>query len=220
MSKQRPRDIIKEQHERSSLEEALELLNRKKGCDFRIIERPDPPDAIISDGTSYSWMEYVDAFRTEDEARELLTHVTPGEIPYQRKEQLIESPDKRIVDSIICKMRYKLGKTTYRPSFEKYGKGILIIGVQDPLFSEMSFTFVEEKLIKIYDSLKQYWLDLGYFREVYLKFRLSFWVKCGLMQIYPTLESWIVPKNVKSEEMFLLEKKMNILWSSYLEKGV
>lgn len=218
MVKQRPRDIIKEQHERSSLDEALDLLNLKNQSDFRIVERPDPPDAIVFDGTIYSWMEHVDAFRTEEEARELLTHVTPGEVSYQRTEQVIVSPDERIANSILCKMRTKLAKTSYKTWFEKYGKGILIITIQDPLFSETSFAAIDDELGSFYGKLRQLIIDQGYFKEVYVKFRLSFWVKSGLKQIYPKLDTLIIPEDAKPENMCLLEKEMNSRWSQIIQQ--
>lgn len=153
MKDRRPRDVVKDLHENASIQEALDILNLGQIKEFKIIERPDPPDAIISDGETHSWIEHVDAFRSDEEAEELLSTVTPGEIPYQRSEQLVCSPDHRIANSIKCKLWKKLKKTSYETYFKKYGKGILIISDQDFLFSETSIVHLEEEINKIYSPL-------------------------------------------------------------------
>lgn len=109
----------------------------------------------------------------------------------------------------------KLKKTSYEPYFKKYGKGILIISEQDFLFSETSIVHLEEEINKIYSPLAIHFIDQGYFKKAYIKFRLSAWVKNGLMSIYPKVEPPIVPHDVLPMEMVELQKKLeNIFWNS------
>lgn len=215
MKDRRPRDFVKDLHENASIQEALDILNLGQVKQFKIIERPDPPDAIIFNGETYSWIEHVDAFRSDEEARELLSSVTPGETPYQRNEQLIYSPDTRIVESIKCKLLNKLKKTSYEPYFKKYGKGILIISEQDCLFSETSVEHLAEEIDRMYSLLAIDAVNQGYFKKAYIKFRLSSWVKNGLMSIYPEVEPPIVPPDVLPKKMVELQKSLEkVFWDS------
>lgn len=64
---------LKEKSERASIETALRILhplNYILGNPPKIVEKPNPPDAIIRIGNTVTWMEHTDAHRTNDEARE------------------------------------------------------------------------------------------------------------------------------------------------------
>ncbi len=195
------RTAVKDAHEKCAIEDTLDILNPANDTNFRIIDRPDPPDAIIFDGKNHCWIEHVDAFRSGDEAHELLSYVTPGEKKHQRLEQLIANPDARTSLSVIEKLENKTGKTSYQPYFEQYGQGILVITEQDPLFSERTLVQLQNDLAWFYNESKSKSTDLLYFKKAYLRFKCSFWVRHGLVQIYPTWGLYHLPDNYLLDDL-------------------
>lgn len=91
-------------------------------------------------------------------------------------------------------MLSKLKKSSYEPYYKKYGKGILIISEQDPLFSDSTIALLEQEMDTIISGCIQH-EDRNLFEKVYLKFRLSGWAMPGLMAIYPKIEPIIAPQN-------------------------
>lgn len=65
---------IKKRHELAVMRAALAEHNRLYGLALVIVDQPDPPDAILSDGTTTTWLEHTDAFFWGDRARDLNTH--------------------------------------------------------------------------------------------------------------------------------------------------
>lgn len=196
---QSPRKGIKDQHERASIEDVLHILNQKHKTNFSVIDRPEPPDAVISDGTIFSWIEHADAFRDGDEAHELFSHVTPGERKHPIKNIVMQEPDEKMAMSILRNLENKLGKKSYEPIFRKHGAGILILTEQDPLFSDRTFNRLEQDLEGFHLDIKTSIVDQGYFKSVYLRFRCSGWASYGLVQIYPTWNLIHIPDNFLSK---------------------
>ena len=162
----KPREQIKQAHEDAVIDEFLSWYNSKYKTRFKIIEKPDPPDAIAKDEDRYIWIEHADIYRSSEEAKEERSEVTLGEEPYARQEHPICEPDKRTAIAFISTLRKKLSKHSYDKWSEKYGRGILILTERDPLFSQStwdvistdvnSFTFEDDK---------------GYFKNVFLGYR-------------------------------------------------
>ena len=48
---------IQQAHEDAVLRDALTEHNRIHGFALAVVSRPDPPDAVLSDGTTTTWME-------------------------------------------------------------------------------------------------------------------------------------------------------------------
>jgi len=176
---------IQEKSEKSSIESALRILyplSSLFGNDPEIIDKPNPPDAIVQQGNKIFWVEHTNAYRNEDEARELWTHVVHGEKPHQRKEEIIFEPDKQMSLSILNAMVKKMTSDSYAWCFEKYGQGILIISERDALFSDSTLQTLKKDTEGFYDSLC--WKrcgNKGFFHSAYLL--------CGggnvLVKIYP-----------------------------------
>lgn len=188
------RHSAKKQHEESILNEALTLLNGSRGTSYNIIDRPDPPDGIASDGKNQLWIEIVDAYRSEDEAREQWTYALSNEKPDWQYGSLVTDPDRRSANSIIVNKLKKFAKSTYETWAQKLGLGVLIVCEQDSLFSETTLLRLQEI---IDDPSYQEFLKREYpkphFKEVYLQFRLSCWKKNGLVRIYPSWGPYITP---------------------------
>ena len=62
---------IQKAHELAVLTAGLAEHNRLHDLSLKVISRPDPPDAILSDGSITTWMELTDAFFSEAWARDL-----------------------------------------------------------------------------------------------------------------------------------------------------
>ena len=147
------RRVVKNAHEDAVIQQFVEWLNKKNKTNYKVIEKPDPPDAVFSDGQKISWVEHSDLYRNGDEAKVELTALTidTNHIPLSAERPIVE-PDKKIAYMLIERMRDKLNKDSYKPCRKKYGKGYLVISVRDPFFDNSSITeidlFTEECIIR------------------------------------------------------------------------
>lgn len=128
------RKVTQDNHELAVLNEFINWLNSQSHEEFKIIERPDPPDAIIKGNSSTEWLEHTDAYRSPEEAQEERSLVTLGEKTFHRKEHPIVSPDERITAAVVNNLHSKFQKSSYKAAYEKYGQGSLIVSERDPLF--------------------------------------------------------------------------------------
>jgi hypothetical protein len=162
----KPREVIKQAHEDSVIELFLEWYNAENQTQFTVINKPEPPDAIVQYGNKTIWIEHADIYRSTEEAREERSAVTPGETPYYRQEHPIHEPDIRIAFAFISILKKKLLKDSYEKWFKIYGPGILILTERDPLFSQSTWDCITEKL-----ESESFQNDKGYFETVYLGYR-------------------------------------------------
>jgi len=162
----RLRDQVSDAHQNAVVDQFVVWLNLEKKTEFRVEERPNPPDAIIANGEITTWVEHTDLYRNSDEARSELTFVTPGEEHIPHSERPIVDPDNRIAHRLVERMRDKLSKSSYAESFYKYGQGYLVISERDPLFNDDSLeticTVIEDTVFSE---------DKKYIKEVYLAVR-------------------------------------------------
>ena len=162
----KPREEIKQAHEESVIEQFLAWYNSKHGTAFRVIEKPQPPDALAQDHEKYIWIEHADIYRSREEAREERSAVTPGETPYERQEHPIYEPDKRTAVAFVSTLNKKLSKDSYDKWFKKYGPGILILTERDPLFDQSTWNCIIEKV-----NAHFFEDDKGYFERVFFGYR-------------------------------------------------
>jgi len=162
----RPRDRISDAHQNAVIDQFVEWLNLDKNTNFKVLERPDPPDAIIFNGKTTTWVEHCDLYRSSDEARSELSFVTPGEKHIPHSENPISDPDNRIAQQLVKRIKDKLTKSSYADSFCKYGRGYLVISERDPLFDNDSL-----KAIDMVIESSTFNEDKKYIKEVYLAVR-------------------------------------------------
>lgn len=126
---------IKDKHELAVMEAALAEHNRLHGSALAIVSRPDPPDAILSDGATTTWMEHTDAFFSGEWARDLTTHAASvAHRPMEQRGYL--EPDAQLAGAFCKCLLDKAGKSTYAEYVEQYGPGILVVGVESPWLDE------------------------------------------------------------------------------------
>ena len=127
---------------------------------YSVSETPDPPDAVLkSSKGNFVWLEITDVFRSAEEARDVYSFATGGS--YRRPYGLITAPDTKISYSTVQGVERKINKESYQEILNKYDKGVLILWIFDPLFSDST-------LNKISESFENQSLSSPYFKEVYI----------------------------------------------------
>ncbi len=162
------RKLIKSQHELSLINEFIAFISNETGVEYILLERPEPPDALLKSENGSIWVEIADIYRSDDEAHEELSHVTPGEENFIHRENPIVEPDKRIADRLFNVLMKKISKSSYRNITSQLGKGILILNERDPLFNDRTLNYIHDLMVDVQNDLD---LESDYFKEIYLSFR-------------------------------------------------
>ena len=135
---------IKLAHENAMLQHAIAEHNRVTGRNYAVIDRPEPPDAILEDGFERTWMEVTDAFHSAEWARHLNTynsikgHVSMARGPYI-------GMDEQLAVHFCDLLEKKASKTSYHAALTKYGPGILAIGIQSPWIAPDSLDEIRDE---------------------------------------------------------------------------
>ena len=125
---------IQSAHEESVLDSFASFLGAQ-GHHLPVLERPDPPDAIIKLDGINSWVEITDAFQSSDWARSITSHAADDRKhqPYQSK--LICEPDQEASERVREVILKKYDKSTMEGLLSSHGQGILLVGAYTPLTS-------------------------------------------------------------------------------------
>lgn len=162
----KPREKIQSAHEDAVIEQFLTWYNSKHGTEFKVFDKPQPPDALARDNDQVIWIEHADIYRSWEEAREERSAVTQGETQYDRLEHPIIEPDKRTAAAFVTTINKKLSKSSYEKWYKKYGPGFLILTERDPLFDQSTWDCISEELDSFsFDN------DKGYFKKVIFGYR-------------------------------------------------
>jgi len=177
----RPREVIKNGHENAVIEQFVAWQNSSTGKNYKIVAKPEPPDALLEHDGDYKWVEHADIYRSAEEAREEYSLVTTGEQPYFHTEHPIVSPDARIAASVYAVLQHKLSKNSYAEVHRRHGPGVLVLSERDPLFDEST-------LNDIYEVLRgaEYEGEKGFFEAVYLGVRSM--GRLVFFRLYPNVE--------------------------------
>lgn len=160
------RKQIKAQHEEFLIAEFIKWWDRETGERFKVVKRPDPPDAIIMSNLRMSWIEATDVFYSIEWARNLYSMVTPGETHVPMGREVHVGMDEQTASRFTALLQQKLSKLSYREAFDSYGPGTLIIGMQSPWFDAETY----EMMQTVYQNAGRS-DNAGYFEKVYLSFR-------------------------------------------------
>lgn len=127
---------------------------------YDVIETPDPPDAILKSQRDQTlWIEITDIFRSKEEAREVYSYASGGD--YTRPQSVIVEPDLQVSSKTIEGIERKINKESYQNALSNYGKGILILWIYDPLFSNTTLEGIK-------DTFKGSSLNSEYFDQVFI----------------------------------------------------
>jgi hypothetical protein len=167
---------VQELHERFTVNLFLKEFNFRYHTDFKVIEEPNPPEAIVQSKNSTRWVEVTTAYLDAEYAADLNSYATKGEkhVPRRRQELSIDT-DEQFAKQFVRVVKNKLEKSTYEPSFRKHGKGYLVVSIKYPLFGKETLRLIEH----VWDQAQA--LDKGFFKSIYItypvfnEYRVSLW---------------------------------------------
>jgi hypothetical protein len=126
---------IQPAHEQSVLDSFAAYL-KIQDIELQILDRPDPPDAIVKIQNRLCWIEITDAFQTQQLAMSITSDGAEDRpyIPYESEELLAADHNDafEIVLEVILK---KYQKPSMIELLETHGRGILLVGAYTPLTS-------------------------------------------------------------------------------------
>ena len=159
------RRTTQEAHERFNVTTFVDEINRRHRASYRVLEEPNPPEAIIQSKCKTSWVEVTSAFMNRSFAEESWSQATPGEKPRPMPSEVIIGPDAQFAANFAATVKKKLEKTSYGPFRDKYGPGYLVVSVQYPLYGRDTPRFMQ----RAWQATQVE--DRGCFRSIYLVVR-------------------------------------------------
>lgn len=140
---------IQKAHEDAVLLAGLAEHNRLRSLSLEVTSRPDPPDAILSDGLVTTWLELTAAFFSQEWAKDLSSYGTrKGHTPMGAG--LYMDMDRQFAGNFCDLLQQKAGKPSYRKFVEQYGPGILVVSLESPWLDDETL-----------DAMKEEWGERG-----------------------------------------------------------
>ncbi len=161
------RQALQEKREEEVIVAFVNWLNTWDSRRWEIVERPNPPDAILRSGTTFTWIEHTNIFRNDEEARDQMSHRTPGEQPYTHPGQSIYLRDT-FGEAFSDRLHCKLTLLSYEPVHRKFGRGILLLDERDPLFDARTLEDIRERAVAYAEWSPKG--GLGFYSTVYLHY--------------------------------------------------
>lgn len=157
------RRLIQQADERLHVNNFLSRFNRSHRSDFRVVQEPNPPEAIVrSSRGTIRWIEVTTALWNRRWAEDIISYANPDE----SYKPIDKGPYRNVTDefnrNFVGILQKKLGKKSYVDALRKYGPGYLIIAIRHPFYLDIN-------------NLRKYWAttvdDMGCFRSVFVTFR-------------------------------------------------
>jgi hypothetical protein len=108
------------------------------GTQYSITNGPNPPDFLLQSSSGQTWLEVTDIYLSNEQAEFLNS-------PAKRTFSFCGSPDQP-ANRLINQLNRKLSKDSYRPIFEKRGKGLLVLTCEDFGFDEVNLARLHQFL--------------------------------------------------------------------------
>lgn len=159
---------VKAKHEAAYINAFIAWHGRAYRSYYRVIARPDPPDAIIQSNQTTSWIEIGDVLWNDAWARDQYSYATPGETHQPIRSGVHTNMDEQFSDNFVRVLIQKLTKKSYQQVFEKYGPGYLVLPMMSPFFNHDTVRLMRRK----WDASLA--IDAGYFRGVFLAYPNAF----------------------------------------------
>ena len=166
---------VQEKHERFNVNLFLNEFNFRYHTDFKVVEEPNPPEAIIQSKGSTRWVEVTTAYMSEEYAVDLNTYAVVGERHKPSRQGLLIEADGKFAKQFVSVVKKKLEKPTYEPFYQKHGKGYLVVSVKYPLFGVDTLKTIQ----RIWDETQV--LDKSFFKSIYItypifgRYKTSLW---------------------------------------------
>lgn len=123
---------IQSAHEESVLESFRSYLGTQS-ITLVVVDRPDPPDAIVKINNELCWIEITDAFQSTDWARSLTTYAADDKTHQPYQSRVIYEPDNEACEKVREVILKKYSKNSMSGLLNQYGQGILLVGAYTPL---------------------------------------------------------------------------------------
>jgi hypothetical protein len=155
---------LKHVHENAVLQQFSDYLI-DLGNTFKVLDPPDPPEAIIEINGRKTWLEITDAFLDKDHAIGLTTGASEDVKHISDSGRLVIDPDERFSSVIQSVIEAKYDKASMHSIYQSKGSGILLVGVFTPFASAADIVqseanriseLVANKLVKVFDSIYVY----------------------------------------------------------------
>lgn len=162
------RRSVQEQHEQFIVDAFISWWALRTGEKFQVIERPHPlpPEAILRSQSRSTWIEVTDAFHSKEWAQDIYSYATPDEPHTPMGPGPYMNMDAQMAARFAKLLKKKLSKASYAKPNEKYGPGILLVGMHSPWFDGKTCELMHEEC-----RGTDWSADLGYFASVFLSFR-------------------------------------------------
>lgn len=152
---------VKDIHENCVLEE-FKSLSELDGNIVEILNKPQPPDAVITINGKKTWIEITDAFITPEHARSITSKVADDIEWIKSTPGLINIDDFDETLKNVIKKKYD--KDSIQRVYSEFGAGILIVGCFSPFHYP-----IQEHLDELISIIKYiYSSNEKMFNEIYL----------------------------------------------------
>lgn len=167
---------IKQQHELAVIHATIKAHNNYYGCKLKLVSQPDPPDAILSDGSYITWLEHTDAFISEGWARALSNHyedpnstqpiLLAKHLDFEINSATASYVNTKLAQVFCDRILDKAQKDSYKEIIIQYGPGLLVVGLESPWLSS-----------HVLDAINVAWKQLGSpdvsstFKHIYIGYR-------------------------------------------------
>jgi len=145
---------LKTLHEEAVLQHFKTHLEQQ-GIRLEILDRPDPPEAIVEMGGAKTWIEITDAFLDKKHA----IGVTSGacnDVKHIRDDRrLVIEPNETFSRAIYSVIEAKYDKASMQAVAETEGRGILLVGIFTPFTDSAEVARTEAISISKLASIKR-----------------------------------------------------------------
>ena len=107
-----------------------------------------------------------DAFHSDKWAQDLYSYATPGEPHKPLGPGPYVNMDIQTATRFASLLKKTLSNKSYAEPYQKYGPGILLVGMQSPWFNAQTCDIMRSECGKT-----DWTSDLGYFSHVYISYR-------------------------------------------------
>lgn len=132
-------------HESAVLDSYKNFLS-SQGKVLEVIDRPDPPDAIVKIDGVVTWIEITDAHFSHETAISITSHAADDKVHIPSKGALVGDSDSITNERVESTIKAKLQKKTMQSIATSNKPGILLVGLYGPFFDifEVESNFSDE----------------------------------------------------------------------------
>lgn len=155
---------LKNAHEDAVLRQFKEYL-AGNGAQLDVLERPEPPEAIVELNGKRTWIEVTDAFLDKDHAISLTSSAADDAEHIPDDGRLIIEPDEKFSSVLRSVIEAKYDKASMQSIAASQGSGILLVGIFTPFTTaeavaheeaEAVARLVSGKPVQVFESIYTY----------------------------------------------------------------